>query len=53
VVNDAALDKGLAGKSILWVDDRPANNIYERQAMEALGIRFTISTSTEEALQML
>ena len=29
-------------KDILWVDDRPDNNIYERQAFESLGIKFTL-----------
>jgi CheY-like chemotaxis protein len=38
---------------VLWVDDRPQNNVYERKAMEALGIRFTISTSTQDALEKL
>jgi PleD family two-component response regulator len=37
--------------SILWVDDRPSNNIYERKSLEALGVRFTLSTSTEDALE--
>lgn len=41
----------LEGTSVLWVDDNPSNNIYERRALEALGIRFIISTSTEDALQ--
>jgi CheY-like chemotaxis protein len=41
----------LAGASALWVDDRPINNLYERQALEALGIHFTISKSTEDALE--
>jgi CheY-like chemotaxis protein len=41
----------LAGSSALWVDDRPINNLYERQALEALGIHFTISKSTEDALE--
>lgn len=36
--------------TLLWVDDRPDNNRYERQALEALGIVITISTSTEDAL---
>lgn len=40
-------------KRILWVDDRPDNNIYERQAFEALGIRFTLALSTKEALELL
>jgi CheY-like chemotaxis protein len=35
---------------ILWVDDRPNNNIVERRQMENLGIEFTLSTSTEDAL---
>ncbi|HEX3516026.1 MAG TPA: response regulator [Trebonia sp.] len=36
--------------SVLWVDDHPGNNNWERQALEALGIRVDISTSTEDAL---
>ncbi len=39
--------------NILWVDDRPSNNIYERQALEALGISFTLAKSTEEALEKI
>jgi CheY-like chemotaxis protein len=39
--------------TILWVDDRPANNTYERQALEALGVQITISKSTEDALDRL
>jgi CheY-like chemotaxis protein len=38
---------------ILWVDDHPENNTYQRNALEALGIRFTIATSTEAALKEL
>src|SRR6266567_457485 len=37
--------------SVLWVDDIPENNTYERQALEALGIQFTVSTSTKDALE--
>lgn len=37
----------------LWVDDRPDNNIYERQSLEALGIRFVLATSTDEALERI
>ena len=43
----------LEGASVLWVDDRPMNNTYERQALEALGIQFTISKSTEDAVERL
>jgi CheY-like chemotaxis protein len=38
---------------ILWVDDRPANNIFERRAFEAFGVRFTLALSTEEAFQKI
>jgi CheY-like chemotaxis protein len=35
---------------ILWVDDNPRNNMYEQQALEALGIHVVLAKSTEEAL---
>lgn len=38
---------------ILWVDDRPENNVYERQAFEAQGIEFSLALSTDEALEIL
>jgi CheY-like chemotaxis protein len=41
----------LQGTRILWVDDRPNNNRFERQALRALGIEIDISTSTEDALE--
>lgn len=38
---------------ILWVDDRPDNNVYERQAFESMGLEFALALSTQEALQAL
>ena len=38
---------------ILWVDDRPENNYYERQAFEAIGLHFTLAQSTDEGLEEL
>lgn len=38
---------------VLWVDDRPDNNVYERQAFEAQGIEFSLALSTNEALETL
>jgi CheY-like chemotaxis protein len=38
---------------ILWVDDRPENNTYERQAFETMGLQFTLAFSTDEALERL
>ncbi|SRR6266487_4587890 len=41
----------VAGAKVLWVDDKPSNNIYPRKALEAFGIQFTLSTSTHDALE--
>jgi len=50
----AVLTKGDGWRNhILWVDDRPDNNTYERQAFEALGLRFTLALSTDEAFERL
>lgn len=38
---------------ILWVDDKSANNTYERIALEQLGYCFTLASSTEEALSLV
>ena len=37
----------------LWVDDRPSNNIFERQSLEALGVTFELAISTDEALDKI
>jgi CheY-like chemotaxis protein len=50
---DARAHRRLEGCLVLWVDDHPDNNHYERQALEALGVRFVIATSTDAALQQL
>lgn len=39
--------------SVLWVDDRPNNNIYPRQALETVGVNFVLAKSTDEALQYI
>ena len=43
----------LQGSRVLWVDDRPENNVFERQALEALGIQIDLSTATEDALEKI
>ena len=40
-------------KRILWVDDRPDNNSYERSAFESMDLAFTLALSTREALAIL
>ncbi len=39
--------------TILWVDDRPDNNIFEREAFNSLGFKFDLALSTNEALKKL
>lgn len=41
------------GLSLLWVDDRPSNNVHERRTLERMGITVAISTSTDDALGKL
>jgi CheY-like chemotaxis protein len=43
----------LQGRHILWVDDKPANNVVERNIMERLGAVITLATSTAEALKKI
>lgn len=38
---------------VLWVDDHPDNNIYEQRALEAIGLKFSVATSTSEALELI
>lgn len=38
---------------LLWVDDIPDNNQYERQAFEAIGLKISLALSTQEALDQL
>lgn len=40
-------------KSLLWVDDIPSNNFYERRYLERRGFEITISLSTDDALGKL
>ena len=43
----------LEGATALWADDRPMLTSYERRALEALGMQFTLSKTTEDALEQL
>ncbi len=39
--------------TILWVNDNPNHNSYERQAFEAIGVSFVLAKSTDEALNKI
>jgi CheY-like chemotaxis protein len=43
----------LPPRRVLWVDDLPDNNIWERRALEPYGVRFTIAQNTDQAKQLL
>ena len=38
---------------VMWVDDRPENNVHERRAFEDQGLEFKLALSTDEALRAL
>jgi len=40
-------------RRVLWVDDRPHNNVYEREAFSRYNVEFELAESTEEALDVL
>lgn len=48
-----ALVQSTTNKRILWVDDRPQNNVYVREIMENYGLEFSLALSTSEALRLL
>lgn len=39
--------------TVFWVDDRPDNNIFERQSLAALGVSFVLARSTDEAIEKI
>lgn len=47
----AARDYGR--RHVLWVDDRPENNLHERRALTSFGVEFVLSMSTEDALDKI
>lgn len=43
----------LSRRSILWVDDKPVNNVYESSVLKRLGASIVFARSTKEALAFL
>lgn len=56
---DTILDTALgevrtpARNRILWVDDRPENNVWERKMFRAEGLEISLALNTQQALAML
>lgn len=40
-------------RQFLWVDDRPENNVYERNILEQYGLVFTLALSTQQSLNFM
>ena len=53
VASEESLAPARSKKAVLWVDDRPDNNLYEREALKRYGVNFTLVTSTDEAVKIL
>jgi CheY-like chemotaxis protein len=53
IENESKAKAEFPRRSILWVDDRPANNILERQSLRSYGFEFDLAQSTQEALDAL
>jgi CheY-like chemotaxis protein len=47
------VQSNLIGRSILWVDDKPMNNVYESGILKQLGASILFARSTDEALTFL
>ena len=53
VSNVTLHDPNINTRTILWVDDRPDNNVFERKSFGALGVKFELALTTSEALEAL
>jgi CheY-like chemotaxis protein len=40
----------IRGRRVLWVDDHPSNNFYERVALAEIGLNADVAVSTDEGL---
>lgn len=48
-----AVASALQDGQVLWVDDEPDNNVYERRILRSFGVLIDLARSTDEALTML
>jgi CheY-like chemotaxis protein len=45
--------EALSERTLLWVDDNPANNAWERRALESYGMRFLLALDTDKAERLV
>ena len=54
IIRGPEMKKSVGKKAVLWVDDRPENNVFERNTLEEhYGIEFTLALSTQQALNCM
>lgn len=53
IIRGAEFKKNSGKKEILWVDNCPENNVYERNTLEQYGLVFTLALSTQQALHCM
>lgn len=53
IIRGTEFKKSSGKKEILRVDDRPENNVYERNTLEQYGLTFTLALSTLQALHCM
>ena len=53
IIHGPEVKKSVGKKAVLWVDDRPENNVFERNTLEQYGIEFTLALSTQQALNCM
>ena len=52
-INGEQLLNSKKKRSVLWVDDRPENNVYERRTLEHYGVEVFVALSTDQAMFIL
>ena len=52
-INGDRLKKSAKKSRILWVDDRPENNVLERRTLERYGVEVLVALSTDQAMALL
>lgn len=53
IIRGPELKKNGRRKEILWVDDCPENNVYERNTLERYGLTVMLALSTQQALNCM
>jgi CheY-like chemotaxis protein len=53
ITQAARVAPAIQGARILWVDERPQNNVYERRVLQGMGISVQLALNTKEAIYLI